>query len=472
MRAAVAVAAALAAVGSPAPAAASSIVFIKGGNVWLAAADGSNQRQVTTGGYWDSPSQANDGTILAQRATQLYRMNRQGTALAPPIDTIFTGAPSTWAGPVGTVISPDGVSQAYGGEVTDSGYFDTGCNCWVYTHTFTTLWGSATSYSQPDQTLGQQDYVDPAWIDSGHLLLTSAGILIDQVATYAVGGGDNTMIQWFSDPDSTVTSLNDPAISPDHQHLAFVANVGGGLGNEIRIYTAASAPPVPGGPAVSAPVDTCNIGPNPFESLRVSFSPDGQSLVYDASDGIHLVSLAGLPSCAGLDDRLIIPGGSLPYFGPANVAPTDGIQPGNGGGGTGGGGTGGGGSGGAGQGGGTFTISRMSVARDGTITLAVSAGVTGRLSASATATDAAGARRHAVVAVRPRRHQSSTLSYGSSSVRLAHPGTARLRITPTRAARLVLRRVAHLKVTIAVTFIPSCGHRRTAHTSITVRGRR
>ena len=76
-------------------ASASSIVYIKGGNVWLASSDGSNQRQVTTGGYWDSPSQADDGTILAQQGTQLYRMNRQGTLLDPAFNTVFsTAAPA------------------------------------------------------------------------------------------------------------------------------------------------------------------------------------------------------------------------------------------------------------------------------------------------------------------------------------------------------------------------------------------
>ena len=253
---------------------AASIVFIKGGNVWLANPDGSNQRQVTTGGFWDSPSQADDGTILAQRSTQLFRMNRQGTQLDPPIDTTFTGAPSTWAGPVAPVISPDGLNQAYGGEITDSGTYDPGCNCIVYTHEFATWWGSATEYSQPNQTLGQQDYVDPAWIDNSHLLMSSNGFLIAQVATYAIGGGDNTMTQWFSDPDPTVQALNAPAITRNDDKLAFVANVNGGLGNEIRIYRSTGPPPEATGDAANVPVDQCNLGPNSFESLRVSFAPD------------------------------------------------------------------------------------------------------------------------------------------------------------------------------------------------------
>jgi hypothetical protein len=294
-------------------ASAASMVFIKGGNVWLGSADGTVERQVTTSGGWDAPSQADDGTILAQRGTQLFRLDGNGHQLVPAIDTLFTGAPSTWAGPVAPVISPDGTNQAYGGETTTSPIYDSGCGCWVYTHQFATWWGSATQYSQPNQTLGQQDYVDPAWIDNTHLMLSSTGILIDQVATYAIGGPDNSMTGWFSDPDPNVQALEAGAITRRADKLAFVANVNGGVGNEIRIYQTTGPPP-------SAPVDQCNIGPNSFQSLRVSFSPDGQSLSYDAPDGIHLVTLTGFPSCAGLTDGLIVPGAAEPYFGPADVS--------------------------------------------------------------------------------------------------------------------------------------------------------
>ena len=66
----------------PGVAAADSLVFVKAGNVWLANADGSNAYQVTLDGTaahpYASPSQADDGTIVAVRATattrpQLYR---------------------------------------------------------------------------------------------------------------------------------------------------------------------------------------------------------------------------------------------------------------------------------------------------------------------------------------------------------------------------------------------------------------
>ena len=137
-------------------------MFLKGGNVWLAAPDGSGSRQVTSGGGWASPSQADDGTILAQAGTSLYTLNRNGGQLAPPFGTSFTGAPPNWIGLVNPAISPDGAHQAYDGEIKDSGVWDPICGCWTYTDQFSTWWGSASSFSQPNQTGGQQDYVDPA----------------------------------------------------------------------------------------------------------------------------------------------------------------------------------------------------------------------------------------------------------------------------------------------------------------------
>src|SRR4051794_8103625 len=53
-----------------APAAmADSIVYIDGGNVFSASPDGSHKVQLTDGGDWHSPTQADDGTIAAVEGT-------------------------------------------------------------------------------------------------------------------------------------------------------------------------------------------------------------------------------------------------------------------------------------------------------------------------------------------------------------------------------------------------------------------
>src|SRR5215213_11885622 len=96
-----------------APAAsADSIVFTKDSNVWVAAPDGSGQRAVTTDGSATAPysdaSQADDGTILALRGTRLVRLDGQGNALAPAMNTVMTDKPLSISavGPFDPQISP------------------------------------------------------------------------------------------------------------------------------------------------------------------------------------------------------------------------------------------------------------------------------------------------------------------------------------------------------------------------------
>lgn len=434
----------LAAGGSVARAA--SIVFIKGGDVWLAAADGSGARQVTTGGDWSYPSQADDGTIMAQEGEVLYRLNRQGQVLAGPINTIFSQAPpgTAWIGPAGAAISPDGASQAYDGDVKAQPYYDSGCGCWISGDHFTTYWGSAAMYSQPNQTgLGQEDYVDPAWIDNSHLLLTAASdVGTAQVATYTLGNPDNSAVGWFTDNSQGVSGLTNPAITRSGDKIAFIADYNGGLENEIRLYATTGPPPEAAGDPSNLPVDECNIPLTNFSSNRVSFSPDGQSLAVDAPDGIHLLDLTGWPSCSGITDKVIIPGGTLPYFGPADVGANDGcgactnptIPPNpipvpNGH---------------------LFSLAHEKVSR-GVITLTLSAESAGAFTARASA-----------------KHGRHTSRYGSGSAKLRQAGIVKLTIKPMPSAFRALARAGRMLVTVTITFVSRSGKQSTSTIHVTV----
>ena len=104
-------AAGLAALALPAVASADSIVYIDQGNVWSACPDGARKVQLTSGGGWHSPTQADDGTIAAVQGTgPIVVMARDGR----PLRTITTPTAKSGDGgtfaprPVELSFSPDG----------------------------------------------------------------------------------------------------------------------------------------------------------------------------------------------------------------------------------------------------------------------------------------------------------------------------------------------------------------------------
>jgi hypothetical protein len=296
---------------------AASIVYIKVGNVWLATPDGAQGYQVTFDGGWDSPSQADDGTIMAVKDGQTYRLSPSGQPLGPPVPTVFRGAdPSTSHGPFGVRISPDSSKQTYYGDVYTS-YEDFSCGCTLFRWEAFTRWGASDQFSEPNQVRGQELYGEPAWISDSLLLLSDVGSAFGkQVAVYNVGGGDNTLTQWFSDPDPSVKQLQFGAVTRAGDKLAFVATTQNPQ-DQIRLYETDGAIPNP-------PIPVCALaGADGGQFSYPSFSPDGSELAWQDGGGIHLSPVSNLSDCSTITDQLIIPGGSEPYFGPADVNMAD-----------------------------------------------------------------------------------------------------------------------------------------------------
>src|SRR5690242_5771436 len=100
----------------PAVAHADSIVYIDQGNVWSMTPDGARKVQLTTGGGWHSPTQADDGTVAAVQGTgPIVVMARDGrplhTITTPPARSADRGTFA--ARPVQLSFSPDGSKRAY-----------------------------------------------------------------------------------------------------------------------------------------------------------------------------------------------------------------------------------------------------------------------------------------------------------------------------------------------------------------------
>ena len=119
-----------------APAAADSLVYVKDSNVWSARPDGSEQRRLTSDGIpqdpYSSPSQADDGTIVAVRGTRLYKLDPQGRP-AGTLSSLLTDKPGSInaVGPFDARISPDGRTIASWLGIM-GGWYDYATNRYYY----------------------------------------------------------------------------------------------------------------------------------------------------------------------------------------------------------------------------------------------------------------------------------------------------------------------------------------------------
>lgn len=288
--------AALAAI--PAVAAADSIVFIKDGNVWIAAPDGSKASQLTTDGGYESPSESDNGTIMAGRkmvvdgrtVRRLYRMDTNGRLLNAPVKTFADN--DVYIGPLGPAISPDGRRVAF--------YFFNQGTLESSNYPYVAFGASDSDTSESDLSQRVGYYLNPSWIDNNTILLLSIPGYTMNVQTYTVGGAVH---DWFNEPDGDLGAGAD--VSPDGTKM-----IGELAPDKLRLYSLNGPPPAP-------PTARCDIGgPTGRFHIKPNYAPDSNGVTWAEDDGIH-VGRFNLSDCSG-GSNLVIPGGDQPYWGPAD----------------------------------------------------------------------------------------------------------------------------------------------------------
>ncbi len=301
---------------------ASSLVYIKDYNIWLANPDGSEQRQLTTDGFkelpYESPSQSDDGTILAGRGLRFVKLDRQGNRIGSLLPTILVGKPdNAYAiGPFDPKLSPDGHKLAYW-IGTWSMWFDYGTNISWSDPKDAVIWQDADSGAQLGFTLF---YQKPAWLqDSQHALLNQPGNrLAAQIVGSAVGGHHSDVTPVFTDSDSMPVGeyysqdVGDAELTPAGDKLVALRGVSQ---ETIRFYDVRSARPV---------VSECYLGqPVGGSAADPTWAPDGSAVAWAEGDGIWSTPVGALDSadCSWAKPHLLIAGGSQPDWGPADATP-------------------------------------------------------------------------------------------------------------------------------------------------------
>lgn len=204
---------------SAASAGAASMVYIQGGNVFLADEDGTGAYQVTLDGStadpqhtaYRSPTEADDGTIVAAKGGEIVHLGQNGAVLAHFV-------PHSGGYPLAAAVSPDGTKIAYNfSEITH-------CTVYIYSCGYYPQPGAAVTSIDGSSDPGavQQDIQDGEWIDNTTLVLQRTASYVD----YEVVG--QPAAHWFVPADdfnpfsSSYPYPEQPVASRDGAYLGIV----------------------------------------------------------------------------------------------------------------------------------------------------------------------------------------------------------------------------------------------------------
>jgi hypothetical protein len=313
---------------------ADSIVYVDHGNVWTMKGDGTARVQLTDGGQWHSPTQADDGTIAAVQGTGpivvMAKDGRQLRTIQTP--SARSGDGGTFAPrPVALAFSPDGSKIAYS-YIANSCPVASTCGTIQRSSFYTDA--NATPNATPIERWGNDFSVsDAEWVTNSRVV--NFGGAGSQVNFDDLDNGvDYSHQNWFNG----VEDIGDGEISRDGKKLATTYSYGA---NQSVAFWAVEGDVKSGMPPAAK--YGCRMDPPAKHYADPSWSPDSSTVAYQNDDGIYEVTFTRLDpnptdypgslGCAvAADERLVVPGGSEPDWGPADPATSRYLPPATGGG--------------------------------------------------------------------------------------------------------------------------------------------
>lgn len=306
-------AAAIALAAGAAPAAADSIVYTSGGDIWRATPDGATTRQLTHEGVYGEASQADDGTIVATAGRRLRRLDAAGTVVADfPAAAL---ADENWAGPFDPDVSPDGTKVAYSWLYESRGSSSPNCPLTPDECTLGYIRGGSTvSWADRATALGElgwwRHWTQPSWIGNDRLLLSGRDVpvMFDRGGIGSFGAQGESPAAWFG----AGVHLADGDLTRAGDRVAYVTGIGQ---SELTVWS------VSGAPGSEQPRFCFSFTGPSGHFADPTWSPDGRTLAWSEDDGTWA---ATIPGCSGdgVESRKIVPLGKLPDWGPADLVVT------------------------------------------------------------------------------------------------------------------------------------------------------
>jgi hypothetical protein len=315
--------AAIAALAAASGAEASSIVYVRGGDVWLAKSNGKGQRPITRNGSprnpYRSPSYSDKGVIAAVRGRRdVYFFDRRGRRLRPKRD--ISGGPVLPFDPVivDQALSPNGRWLA--------------STLWMTTRDATprpgeptgTDFGTTVWYTRAKDGKLRQGTTDGGqsvtWVTNSRPLVFAPYVFLAADAYVVNLANPNSPAPWFQDaavidPLNDGQPLDDGELTRAQDKLAVVRGpntAASSLPTMLRVYAVASLS--------QRPTERCDLRAAPNSRIESpTWSPDGRRLAWSERSGIWVSPIgAGAGGCGAAPKRLIA-GGSQPDWGPAGV---------------------------------------------------------------------------------------------------------------------------------------------------------